>query len=104
MLDFALGLSLYTLVFAFFAWWLLFRLRRRADIRRQVSWLTFLAAFGLLWLIFTLFPGISRPAAAVLLVVFFAAAVGINLRLFHLYDRWVEEQEKQEEQKKREER
>ena len=104
MLDFALGLSLYTLVFAFFAWWLLFRLRRRADIRRQVSWLTFLAAFALFWVIDLLFPGVGGGLAAALLVLLFGGAIAVNLYIFRRYDRWVEEQEKQEEQKKREER
>ncbi|MCI8878378.1 MAG: hypothetical protein HFF78_05345 [Oscillospiraceae bacterium] len=84
---------LYALAAAYFAWRLLVNLRRREDIRRQVSALTFLAAFALLWVIFLLFPGISQPAAAMLLAVFFAAAVVVNLYLFRRYDRWLEEQD-----------
>ena len=84
---------LYALAAAYFAWRLLVNLRRREDIRRQVSALTFLAAFALFWVIGLIFPGIGGGLAAALLLLFFGAAAAANLYLFRRYDRWLEDQD-----------
>lgn len=88
-----LNYLLYALVTAYFVWRLLVHLRRGEDIRRQVSAVTFLAAFALFWVVCLLFPGISQPAGAVLLILFFGAAIAANLHIFRRYDQWLEERE-----------
>ncbi len=93
VLVFILNSVTYVLLCAFFFWRMRVNLRRGYDIRRQISWLTFLTAYELLVIIFLLFPGIARQAAAVLLVLFFGAAIVANLYLCRRYDQWFEEQE-----------
>ena len=86
---------LFPALYLYFGWRLVRGIRRRWDVRADISWLTFLTACAVLWLIFALFPSISRQAAAVCLLLALLAVIGLNLYLFRRYDRWRREQEEQ---------
>lgn len=86
---------LFPALYLYFGWRLVRGIRRRWDVRADISWLTFLTACVVLWLIFALFPSISRQAAAVCLLLALLAVIGLNLYLFRRYDRWRREQEEQ---------
>ena len=95
---------LFALLYVYLLWRLWANLRRGADIRSQVSGLTFLTVFVLLWIVSPQLSGLSRPAAAVLLLAVFAGTVLLNLYLFQRYDRWLKDREEREKQGKREEK
>ena len=85
---------LFAALYLYFIWRLARGIRRRGEIRSEISWLTFLTACVMLWLITILFPPASQQAAAVRLLLIFLGMIGLNLYLFRRYDRWIEAQGK----------
>jgi hypothetical protein len=88
---------LFPALYLYFVWRLVRGIRRRGEIRSEITWLTFLTAFLMIRFVFCcLVPTISRQAAAAVLVLALLGMIGLNLGLFRRYDRWIEAQEKKE--------
>ena len=85
---------LFAALYLYFVWRLVRGIRRRGEIRSEISWLTFLTIYFALSQVFLLVPSISRLAAAILSLLALPVVIGLNLYLFRRYDRWIEAQDK----------
>ena len=85
---------LFAALYLYFVWRLVRGIRRRGEIRSEISWLTFLTIYFALSQVFLLVPSVSRLAAAILSLLALPVVIGLNLYLFRRYDRWIEAQDK----------
>lgn len=85
---------LFAALYLYFVWRLVRGIRRRGEIRSEISWLTFLTIYFALGLVFLLVPSVSRLAAAILSLLALPVVIGLNLYFFRRYDRWIEAQDK----------
>lgn len=85
---------LFAALYLYFVWRLVRGIRRRGEIRSEISWLTFLTIYFALSQVFLLVPSVSRLAAAILSLLALPVVIGLNLYFFRRYDRWIEAQDK----------
>lgn len=85
---------LFPALYLYFGWRLVRGVRRRWEVRSEITWLTFLTTFLVIRFVFyCLVPSISLQGAAVVLVLALLGLIGLNLYFFRRYDRWLRDQE-----------